>query len=254
MPPTRSRTRIATRRPTQSRPAADAGHRRHPRSFEELGVLLARHADGRPVSAEDIASLDRNDTAPFAAQCRERGLVLAADEVFTLLAHWITDRDLPRASTCPSWSRACPKARARWPTRRAVRAGLGAPRRRAGAARGGQFFMIFPTIRTLERLAAYDHVDSVLAACAAKAPLWTSCPRAGLLQGRGSALHGARVALRRAGAGVPRRPDLHHLDWQTDQPVPLLKNVMRLTAPNPGVMTGPGTNSYIVGDATRATS
>lgn len=37
-------------------------------------------------------------------------------------------------------------------------------------------------------------------------------------------------------------------DWQTDRPVPLLKNVVRLTAPNPGVMTGPGTNSYLVGD------
>lgn len=42
---------------------------------------------------------------------------------------------------------------------------------------------------------------------------------------------------------------VHHLDWQTDAPVKLLKNVMRLTAPNPGVMTGPGTNSYLVGDA-----
>ena len=38
-------------------------------------------------------------------------------------------------------------------------------------------------------------------------------------------------------------------DWQTDTPVSLLKNVLRLTAPNPGVMTGPGTNSYLVGDA-----
>ena len=25
-------------------------------------------------------------------------------------------------------------------------------------------------------------------------------------------------------------------DWQTDQPVPLLRNVLRLTAPNPGVV------------------
>jgi recombination protein RecT len=41
---------------------------------------------------------------------------------------------------------------------------------------------------------------------------------------------------------------VHHLDWRTDQPAPLLKNVTRLTAPNPGVMTGPGTNSYLVGD------
>ena len=29
--------------------------------------------------------------------------------------------------------------------------------------------------------------------------------------------------------------------------MPLLANVMRLTAPNPGMMTGPGTNTYIVG-------
>jgi recombination protein RecT len=41
---------------------------------------------------------------------------------------------------------------------------------------------------------------------------------------------------------------VHPLDWQTERPVPLLRNVQRLTAPNPGVMTGPGTNSYLVGD------
>jgi recombination protein RecT len=41
---------------------------------------------------------------------------------------------------------------------------------------------------------------------------------------------------------------VHHLDWRTDQPVALLKNLTRLTAPNAGVMTGPGTNSYLVGD------
>jgi recombination protein RecT len=37
--------------------------------------------------------------------------------------------------------------------------------------------------------------------------------------------------------------------WQHQLPVHLLRNVMRLTAPNPGFMTGPGTNSYLVGDA-----
>lgn len=37
--------------------------------------------------------------------------------------------------------------------------------------------------------------------------------------------------------------------WQSLKAVPLLRNVQRLTAPNPGVMTGPGTNSYLVGEA-----
>lgn len=45
------------------------------------------------------------------------------------------------------------------------------------------------------------------------------------------------------------RKRLHALDWQTDHPVALTQNVQRLTAPNPGMMTGPGTNSYLVGDA-----
>ncbi len=47
--------------------------------------------------------------------------------------------------------------------------------------------------------------------------------------------------------------DAHRLlatvPWQHEEPVRLLQNVMRLTAPNPGMMTGPGTNSYIVGTA-----
>jgi recombination protein RecT len=37
--------------------------------------------------------------------------------------------------------------------------------------------------------------------------------------------------------------------WQHDQAVALLPHVLRLTAPNPGLMTGPGTNSYLVGSA-----
>lgn len=37
--------------------------------------------------------------------------------------------------------------------------------------------------------------------------------------------------------------------WQHEQAVALLPQVRRLTAPNPGMMTGPGTNSYLVGEA-----
>jgi 8-oxo-dGTP pyrophosphatase MutT (NUDIX family) len=89
---------LAARRPTQRTSALTQAIAAIRESFEELGVLLARHADGRPADARDIAALDR--AAPFAAQCRTRGLVLAADQVF-VLAHWITDRDLPRRFDVP---------------------------------------------------------------------------------------------------------------------------------------------------------
>jgi glyoxylase-like metal-dependent hydrolase (beta-lactamase superfamily II) len=112
----------------------------------------------------------------------------------------------------------------------------------------GQFFIIFPTIRTLERLESFATVDALLAACASEQPLWTSCPRAGLLQGAEARYMEHEMAYGELALVCPDGQLLHHLDWRTDHPVALLKNLQRMTAPNPGVMTGPGTNSYIIGD------
>lgn len=237
---------LASRRPTQHDQHLTQAIAAIRESFEELGVLLARHADGSPVSPHDLAGLNRH--APFLPQCRERGLVLAADEVY-VLAHWITDRDLPRRFDVPFLV-------ARMPERQApvadeaeqfepvwVRPGDALARHQAG-----QFFMIFPTIRTLERLVKFASVDAVLQACAGEQPLWTSCPRAGLLHGAEARYMEHEMPFGELALTCPDGQVLHHLDWRTDQPVALLKNVMRLTAPNPGVMTGPGTNSYIVGD------
>jgi recombination protein RecT len=112
----------------------------------------------------------------------------------------------------------------------------------------GGFFMIFPTIRTLEKLQHYASVDAVLGTCASEEPLWTSCPRAGLLAGKEARFMESDAPYGELALTSPDGQIVHTLDWQTAQPVALLKNLMRLTAPNPGVMTGPGTNSYIVGD------
>ncbi|MFS2032735.1 MBL fold metallo-hydrolase [Polaromonas sp. CT11-55] len=215
-------------------------------SFEELGVLLARHADGSHASTADIAALDRK--APFAAQCRERGLTLAGDEVF-VLAHWITDRDLPRRFDVPFLVARMPEGQSPvadeaeqfepvW-----VRPADALARHAAG-----DFFIIFPTIRTLEKLQHYADVDAVLAACASEIPLWTSCPRAGLLGGKEARYMEHEAPYGELALTCPDGQIVHTLDWQSARPVALLRNVSRLTAPNPGVMTGPGTNSYLVGD------
>ncbi len=216
-------------------------------SFEELGVLLARRADGSHADNHDIAALDRG--APFAVQCAAMGLTLAADEVF-VLARWITDRDLPRRFDVPFLVARMPAGQ----TPVADESEQFEPvwiRPADALARHheGKFFIIFPTIRTLQRLLDYATVDEVLQACAAtEQPLWTSCPRAGLLAGREARYMEHELPYGELALVCPDGQIAHALDWQCEQPVPMLKNLLRLTAPNPGVMTGPGTNSYLVGD------
>jgi len=240
---------LATRRPTQSDLHLTQAIAAIRESFEELGVLLARHANGSHATSADIAALDRK--APFAAQCRERGLTLDGAEVF-VLAHWITDRDLPRRFDVPFLVARMPDGQEPvadeaeqfepvW-----VRPVDALARHAAG-----NFFIIFPTIRTLERLQVHETVESVLSACAvSEAPLFTSCPRAGLLNGAESRHMEHEAPFGELALVCPDGQIVHALDWQTERPVPLLKNVQRLTAPNPGFMTGPGTNSYVVGDPT----
>jgi recombination protein RecT len=237
---------IATHRPAQAGERLTQAIAAIRESFEELGVLLARHADGRAADARDLAALDRH--RPLAAQCRERGLRLAADEVF-VLAHWTTDRDLPRRFDVPFLVARMPKHQQPvadeteqfepvWVS----------PQDALQRHEAGTFFMIFPTIRTLQRLTGFGSVDAVLAACAGEQPLWTSCPRGGLMHGAEHRFMESDMPYGELALVSPDGQVVHRLDWRSDDAVPLLRNVTRLTAPNGGVMTGPGTNSYLVGD------
>ncbi len=247
---------IAARRPAQGDMQLTQAIAAVRESFEELGVLLAHHADGRPVGAEEIAGMDRGTAASataLAEQCATRGLRLATDQVFTF-AHWITDRDLPKRFDVPFLVARMPEGQ----TPTADEAEQFEPcwvRPADALARhaAGGFFMIFPTLRTLERLAKYASVAAVLDACAnrpgGEGPLWTSCPRAGWLRGEEARYMESDPPFGELALVCPDGQLLHSLDWQTQQPVALLRNLRRLTAPNPGAMTGPGTNSYIVGDA-----
>ena len=125
---------LATRRITQSDLHLTQAIAAIRESFEELGILLARRTDGAMADTGDLAALDRK--APFAAQCAARNLTLAASEVF-VLAHWITDRDLPRRFDVPFLVARMPEGQEPVADEiRAVRAGLGAPGRCAGRFTG----------------------------------------------------------------------------------------------------------------------
>ena len=242
---------LASCRPTQSRAQCIEAVAAVRESFEELGVLLARHADGRPVEAAEVAAMDRAATAGhgFANQLRSRGLTLACEGIFNL-ARWIADRSQPKRFDTPFLVARMPEGQE--PTADETEQFEPEWVRPADALeRHGRraFQMIFPTVRTLERLGAYANVDAVLAACAGEQPLWTSNPRTGILAGREARHMEHEPPFGELALVCPDGQIVHVLDWQCERPVPLLKNLMRLTAPNPGAMTGPGTNSYIVGDA-----
>jgi hypothetical protein len=120
-----------------------------------------------------------NRQTRFSEQCQAHGLTLAASEVY-VLARWITSRDLPKRFDVPFLVARMPEGQTPvadeteqfepvW-----VRPGDALARHQTGT-----FFMIFPTIRTLQRLQAFANVDAVLQACAmSEDPLWSSCPRA----------------------------------------------------------------------------
>jgi len=236
----------ADRRPTQSDLHLTQAIAAIRESFEELGVLLARHADGRMAGATDIAAIDRHQ--PLVAQCTARGLRLAADSVF-MLAHWITDRDLPRRFDVPFLVARMPEGQEPVADEAEQFEPVWVkPADALARHEAGQFFMIFPTIRTLQRLATFATTQAVFDALADEQPLWTSCPRAGTLAGKEARYMEGDLPYGELALVCPDGQIVHPLDWQTERPVPLLRNVQRLTAPNPGVMTGPGTNSYLVGD------
>jgi recombination protein RecT len=220
-------------------------------SFEELGVLHARHADGRPLAAAELADIRRD--RPLYPQLRERGLRLAAAEVHTL-ARWTTDRDIgPRRFSTAFLIARMPEGQTPvaddaeqfepvW-----LRAELALQRHQQGSLP-----LIFPTLRTLQWLARFEDIDAVLQACAGGLPLWDSCPRGALVGGKPQRFMESDLPFGELELVCPDGQLEHALDWQCERPVQLLRHLWRLTAPNAGVMTGPGTNSYIVGSAAGA--
>jgi recombination protein RecT len=217
-------------------------------AFEELGVLLAYRADGSMADGSDVARLDRAQDANFLKQMEDHGYRLAVDQVWWL-CHWITDRDLPKRFDARFFV-------ARMPAGQVPVADEGeqfepvwiTPKRALERHAAGEFTMIFPTIRTLRRLAGHGGIDSVIDSCRTEKPLFVSSPRGGMVRGEVERFSEEEMEFGELELVAPDGQLVHDLGWQHERAVPLLKHVLRLTAPNPGMMTGPGTNTYIVGE------
>ena len=217
-------------------------------AFEELGVLLARDAQRTPVVATRAARLAADRDTDFLAMLEAEGLRLALDDV-RWFAHWVTDRDLPRRFDARFlMARLPPGQIAVADEREQFEPVWVAPSRALARHDAGDFPMIFPTIRTLRRMAGARSSDELLALAGAAQPLWVSSPRAGRVGGEIVRFSEEESPFGELALVSPDGQIVHDLDWQCERAVPLLRHVARLTAPNPGRMTGPGTNTYLIGD------
>lgn len=217
-------------------------------AFEELGILLAYDAQGNSVSAALTTALDRSHDGDLLRQIEARGWHLALDRIWWF-SHWIADRDLPRRFDARFFIARMPEGQVPHPDNGEqfeptwVTPSVGLERHERG-----EFAMIFPTIRTLRQLTRFKSVAHVIDHCRNQASVWTSNPRGGIVGGKIERYCEDETAYGELELVVPDGRPLHTLDWQHEKPVQLLRHLWRLTAPNPGRMTGPGTNTYIIGE------
>lgn len=240
----------SSRRATQSEAQLTEALAAIRESWEEMGILLAHPADkALEAVTQGRVSREANDSERFYREVQAAGLTLAGDTVFTL-ARWITDRDIPKRFDVPFLVARMPEGQhAVADESEQFEPSWVRPVEALERHAQGNFFIIYPTIRTLERLQGFRSVEAVLEACRSEQPLWVSCPRSALMEGKEHRLMEHEHAFGELEMVTPDGQMLHEISWQHREPRHLLKNLSRLTANNSHFMTGPGTNTYLVGTA-----
>lgn len=145
-------------------------------TFEEAGVLLARHEDG------SIVRLDGSEQRRFAAArdllntreatlldiARKERIRYALDLMF-YFSRWITPEVVPKRYDTRFFVARLPEGQTPLHDALETRSGLWIrPREALDRARDGAFTIIFPTRKTLESIAAFDSVDALIASTVGK--------------------------------------------------------------------------------------
>ena len=224
--------------------------------FEEMGVLLAQDAAGLPLYAAAVAQLDRQQ--PLFAQLQQRGWQPAVADLA-----WVCDR-VPPASLGRAYHTAffyapMPAGQTVQPDMHEQLDAVWLPVRSASpqgdamqvATQAGlqHYPMIAPTQEAITALQGVAHVAAALAAVQQQgaAPHYFAREvwQGGALQriGHTHLAYAEAELIDRSGRVQPA------IDWQHESPVALTRSVQRLTCPNPSMMSGPGTNTYLIGSA-----
>lgn len=222
-------------------------------TFEEVGLLLAATPDGRPVDVTAHAAvlpgwrerLQRGE-ASIAALCQALDLRLDLRGL-AYTSHWLTPPGLPKRFDTRFFMVAAPVGQV-------AQADLGealelmwlTPQQALDPRRDLKLLPV--TRRTLQDLAKFASAKAAWQDAEARREIPLTMPR------RASTRKGPRIVLpdELPYAEVARLDPDGRGDVAAELvpgvPVRLSPRLLRITAPNPGMMTGPGTNSYFVGD------
>lgn len=224
--------------------------------FEEAGLLLARDGSGEllalddPDTAREFAGLRERLIAgslSFAQLCGERNLRLALDHI-AYFSHWITGQGRPRRFDVRFFVAVAPPHQTPSHDRGETVDHIWIqPAAALEGHRRGELDLLFPTIKTLEALARFADTVAVMDHARELRALPPAPPRAATGRDGPRVLFPGDYAYAEAG-----KVDQHGGGQASYEILPgvvmrLSEQVRRVTAPNPGFMTGPGTNSYLLG-------
>lgn len=222
--------------------------------FEESGLLYAADDDGDLPAASWLAA--RSDAIAswrealhlgrvrLDALCRELGLSLAADRL-VYFGHWLTPIGLRKRFDTRFFVAEVPAGQTPAPDRtETVELRWMAPAE--ALARRGELRLVTPTVKTLETIARFDTVPALMAFARAPRLIVPTMPH----MGTGS------QGVRPVAPDEPAWAELRRIDpldrgtgcyeIVPDVAVRLSPRVIRVSADNGSVMTGPGTNTYLV--------
>ncbi|MGM0987441.1 MAG: MBL fold metallo-hydrolase [Pseudomonadota bacterium] len=222
--------------------------------FEEAGLLLAVDGQGQPLPGDHpvlTAGREalRREATSFHALCEQHELVLPLDRL-AYLGHWVTPRGAPRRFDTRFFvAPAPPDQRAAHDGSETIDHAWLTPAEVLAAHRQGRMALGYPTLRTLRLLAEFSTAEGLLRHAHANPPTpRPSRPWPALKDGATWQVEPDAPAYAEVRRLDPQRKGSASAEIAPGRAVELAPGVTRVTAPNPGAMTGPGTNSYLLGN------
>lgn len=221
-------------------------------SFEEAGILLAQTSQGEPVNPNH--PLLANARLPIAngdtdllALCREHDLKLPLDRI-GYIDHWVTPPGPPRRFDTRFFVAAAPDGQtASHDGEETIDHCWLSPAQALADHQSGERLFGAPTLSVLRRLARFRNCDEILADAMQQTPTpFPTEPWPAQRQGDIVSVAPGQPAYSEVRKLDPRARGTAHAEIRPGHWVQLSDTVSRLTVPNPGMMTGPGTNTYLI--------